>query len=532
MDTDCTYINYKDTNSFSDLVCDYIDDTKTLMPFYQFTPDKKGIKQAIDARKNTAINRLALVAALKEQYAFVHSSDAVSANIQSLLNQNTFTICTAHQPNLLTGYLYFFYKILHAIKMAEELNAEHPDLHFVPVYYMGSEDNDLEELGQFWFEGQQYIWDAAGQSGAVGRMNTEGLQLILQQLFKYFGPPGQNCTELIEALSEAYLKQKTIASATQYLVNSFFGQYGLVVLNPDEKQLKKIFAPIILDELLHQNAYPIVQKQSDLLAQNYKAQAFPRPINLFYLKDDIRSRIEKQDGKWIVLNSQIEFSEQEIIDEVNSYPERFSPNVILRGLFQETILPNICFIGGGSELAYWLQLKPLFEQYKVFYPALFLRQSVHIISKNSRELLRQTGFGIQDIFDAESNLTKRFLLQKNGATWDLHSEMQAIESSFMPLANNATKIDASLERAAAATIVKIKTQIKNLERKMYRAEKNKEAIAIAKIKRLKSASHPQGILQERIENFSTYYLQFGWRIFDEIKGHIRPFDNQFMIMST
>jgi bacillithiol synthase len=532
LDTDCTFINYKDTNSFSELVYDYIDNAKTLQPFYQFTADKKGIEEAIDARKNRAVNRPVLVEVLQEQYASTDAPDAVLANIQLLLHPNTYTICTAHQPNLLTGYLYFFYKILHAIKMAEVLKTEHPELNFVPVYYMGSEDNDLEELGQFWHQGQKYTWDAAGQTGAVGRMNTKSLALVLEKLFAYFGPPGKYCSALIETLSAAYLKQTTIAAATQYLVNSLFGHHGLVVLNPDNKKLKRLFAPIIMDELLHQKAYPIVHKQSALLAQNYTVQAFPRPINLFYLKDDMRARIEKQADKWVVLQSPIAFSEKEIIDEVNQHPDRFSPNVILRGLFQETILPNICFIGGGSELAYWLQLKPLFDHYNIFYPSLFLRQSVQIISPKSQELLQQTGFSVKDIFDTENNLIKRMLLQKKGPSWDLSAEAQSIESNFVELAARAKHLDASLEKAAAASITKIKKQLKNLEQKMYRAEKKKEATSIDQIIRLKSACQPNGIVQERIENFSGYYLQYGWRIFDEIKSHIRPFENQFMIIST
>lgn len=530
METDCTFINYRDTNSFSELVYDYLDGASTLNDFYRFAPNKKGIEEAISERKNAPVNRAILVEALQRQYEFINITNAVKNNIQSLLHQNTFTICTAHQPNLMTGYLYFFYKILHAVKMAESLNKEHPEMHFVPVYYMGSEDNDLEELGQFWYEGQKYQWDADGQKGAVGRMNTKSLNSLLEKLFKYFGPPGDNSSELINTISEAYLQHNTIATATQYLVNALFGTYGLVVLNPDDQQLKKLFTPIITDELLHQIAYPIVQKQSALLAERYKAQAFPRPINLFYLKNDIRERIEKQENKWVVNNTQIQFSEKEIIEEVNNFPERFSPNVILRGLFQETILPNICFIGGGSELAYWLQLKPLFEYYSVFYPAVFLRQSVQIISTQCQELIKQTSFTVKDIFDTENSLTKRLLLQKNGPSWNLDNELQSIENSIVPLASRANILDASLEKAAAAALARIRKQVKSLEQKMYRAAKRKEEISIAKIIRLKKLTHPNGSLQERVENFSTYYLQYGWCIFDEIKTQIKPFENKFMIV--
>src|SRR5690606_36563786 len=100
------------------------------------------------------------------------SEPKAEEHLAVLAEPTTFTVCTAHQPNLATGYLYFVYKILHAIKLAEALNAAHPEHRFVPVYYMGSEDADLDELGTFRYVGKKFVWDAGGQKGAVGRMDT------------------------------------------------------------------------------------------------------------------------------------------------------------------------------------------------------------------------------------------------------------------------------------------------------------------------------------------------------------------------
>ena len=210
-----TYLPYGETGYFSHLVTDYLSKHPDTLPFYRFSTDAEGLSQAINERAAYPVNRKVLRDTLTRQYASLAVQEKVAANIELLLQENTYTVCTAHQPNLLTGYLYFIYKILHAIKLAEELSAQHPDKNFVPVYYMGSEDNDIEELGTFRFRGEKYIWDGDGQSGAVGRMSTKGLKTLLKEVFRVFGPPGKNCDELENMITVAYLQHDTIGAATQ-----------------------------------------------------------------------------------------------------------------------------------------------------------------------------------------------------------------------------------------------------------------------------------------------------------------------------
>lgn len=525
-----SHISYEQTQSFSALVNDYIAAKPNLKDFFQYAADVTGVEAAIEGRKQYAVDRTLLVKVLLRQYKPLDTHPLVRENIESLHHSHTFTICTAHQPNLLTGYLYFFYKILHAISMSEQLNKRYPNQHFVPVYYMGSEDNDLDELGQFNFETNKYKWDADGQTGAVGRMDTKSLKPLFNELFRRMGPPGLHCDNLKDLLTEAYLNHNTIGEATQFLVNQLFGQYGLVIVNPDDAELKKIFLAVMKDDLLEHHALPIVSAQSEKLSAAYKAQAFPRAINLFYLKDNIRERIEQKETHWQVLNTDIQFSKDELLQELDSHPERFSPNVILRGLFQETILPNICFIGGGSELAYWLQLKPLFEYYNIFYPVIFLRQSVQIISEKDWHILCQLNLAIEDIFQPEQTLIQKIITQRKGVTWLLDEAKVDINKTLQRIATQATAIDKNLEQSAAAALAKMNKQMLVLEQKMYKAEKKKEQVLVDKIAKLKNSLMPKGILQERIENFLPYYLQEGFSIFDTIKTTIAPFENQFLII--
>ena len=525
-----TYVPYSETGYFSHLVIDYLNSHPDTKPFYLYEPDEYGLSQAINDRTKYPVNRKALVAILTSQYANLPKHDKTEENIRLLLKENTFTICTAHQPNLLTGYLYFIYKILHAIKLAEELSAQHPDKHFVPVYYMGSEDNDIEELGAFRFRGEKYLWDGSGQSGAVGRMDTAGLKPMLNELFKLFGPPGKNCDDLQALLTKAYLKHKTIAAATHYLVNELFGRFGLVVLNPDDATLKASFVPVMEDELLNQHSFPIITKQIEKLGEHYKIQAHPRAINLFYLKDQLRERIEKKDDKWVVVNTTIQWTQQEVIDELKQHPERFSPNVMLRGLYQETILPNVAFIGGGAEVAYWLQLKPLFEYYKVFFPSVHLRQSVLWIGITQSKLRKQLELSVPDIFKPELELVRDYISKHSTDQWQTQDETIAIEKILQSLKQKATGIDPTLRSSAEAALTRMRYQLTVLEKKMLRAEKKKMQTPLLRITRLKNVLFPANSLQERVENFSEYYLQYGSSFLDMVKDGIIPLKKEFLVV--
>jgi bacillithiol biosynthesis cysteine-adding enzyme BshC len=483
------------------------------------------------ARTNYHVSRELLVRTLNDQYKGLEKEPKLAHNIGLLLNENTFTVCTAHQPNLLTGYLYFIYKIVHAIRLADDLNKEFPHKNFVPVYYMGSEDNDLEELGTFRYNGKKFVWDGAGQRGAVGRMQTESLKPLLEELFKQLGPPGPHCQELQKMLENAYLNHETITDATRYLVNELFGRYGLIVMDPDNRELKRQFTEVMKDDLLQHTAYNIVTKQIGGLAEHYKVQAHPRPINLFYLKDDVRERIEKTGESWMVINTEIKWTEKELIMELEQYPERFSPNVILRGLYQESILPNVAFIGGGAEVAYWLQLKTLFEHYNVFYPSIHLRQSVMWVGKKENTLMEQEGLSVSDVFRAESELIHQYLLKHGEDDWQTEKEMSVIEQTLGELKRKATALDPTLRASAEATLAKIRHQVYALEKKMLRAEKHKMQTRLMKLSKLKALLFPGNGLQERVENFMGFYLQYGREYIDILKENMQPMRHEFLVVT-
>ena len=526
-----THIPYADTHSFSGLVTAYLGNVTSLQPFYHFKADETGINAAIESRTGFKTDRATLVNVLEKQYTDLPEMTAVQHNIRLLANEDTFTICTAHQPNLGTGYLYFTYKILHAVKLARDLKAQYPDKDFVPVYYIGSEDNDLEELGTFRYGGQKFVWDADGQTGAVGRMNTASLKPLLDELFAILGPPGVHLDNLKEILAAAYLQHDTIARATQYLVHRLFGSYGLIALNADDADLKQAFIPVMESDLLLHEANKIVADTAEALQKaGYTSQAYPRPINLFYLKDDIRERIETDGTTWKVVGKDIHWNREDLLKELNTHPERFSPNVILRGLYQETILPNIAFIGGGSEVAYWLQLQDVFKHYKVFYPVVLLRQSVLWINEREAALRKKTGLGLPDLFLPESDIIKRFVKEHTTKDCSTGMEQAGFEEILSDLRTKAAAITPTLRSSTDAVIAKIRYQLQVLEKKMLRAEKRNMSTRLDQISRLKAALFPNHSLQERVENFMPFYLQYGSTFFDDLLQAMQPFPAAFLVL--
>src|ERR1700733_6745342 len=224
MDWIPTHVPYRQTGYFSRIITGYLDKAGSLSSFYTHPVSAEGIEAAIRARKAFPVShRQVLVRALEEQYKDVAPAPRVKENILHLGKENTFTVVTAHQPAIFTGHLYFIYKILHTIRLADELSKQDPDRHFVPVFYMGSEDADLDELGHVYLGGEKLSWDTK-QTGAVGRMKTKGLDKLYYRIEGELAvqPYGR---ELMALLKAAYLESPDIQTATFRLLHSLFAEY-------------------------------------------------------------------------------------------------------------------------------------------------------------------------------------------------------------------------------------------------------------------------------------------------------------------
>jgi bacillithiol biosynthesis cysteine-adding enzyme BshC len=529
LDCKTELISYADTGYFSSLILDYLKEDIRLKPFYQYSPINPDFEEIIKQRKQFPTDRELLVRELKLQYKGIEISDKVSQNIQLLNDQNTFSVCTAHQPNLFTGYLYFVYKILHTIKLAEYLKEKYPSYHFVPVYYMGSEDNDLEELGTVHTGDHTYRWQTK-QRGAVGRMRTDDLKPMIEEVTQHLGT-NEYARKITEIIKAAYLEHADIQSATAHLVNALFGEYGLITIIADTPGFKKAILPAMKEDIFNETPFKIVSAVTGKISKYYHAQATPREINLFYLDDQLRERIVKEENNWHVLNTEIRFSRDQLESELESHPERFSPNVILRGILQETILPNIIFIGGGGELSYWMELKELFKHFKVPYPLLMLRCSALWVDSKSMQRLKKVRLGPKDLFLDTETLINNFVENNTQQQLVLKDEYEQIEKLYTVLDKKAAGIDVTLRASAAAEKKKSLISIGKLEHKFLRAEKKKFAWQTELIRNVKNELFPHHHLQERWENLLPFYATYGHGFMETIYRQLDPLNKAFTIIT-
>ncbi|HVW15415.1 MAG TPA: bacillithiol biosynthesis cysteine-adding enzyme BshC [Mucilaginibacter sp.] len=527
-------IDYKDTGFFSQTVIDYLEDKPELRPFYNQRPDFAGFKNIIANRQVTADREL-LAEVLTEQYKVISDfgfriSELVESNVSFLKSSDTFTVTTGHQLNIFAGPSYFIYKIVTAIKLARQLKEQFPDKNFVPVYWMASEDHDFAEINYTNIGGKKVHWWYEA-SGATGRINPDTMR---QALNEYKGVLGleHHGKELADIVEKAYAGFDKLADATRYLVNALFGRYGLVIIDADDHRLKQQFSQIIEQDIIDEHSFKNISATNDKLERlGVHVQVNPREINFFYLTDGLRERIVFEDGFYKVLNTDISLTKEELQKQIGEHPERFSPNVVMRPLYQEYILPNIAYIGGGAEVVYWLELKSNFEHYEVDFPILILRNSGLIIPKKSASKIARIELAPVDLFKPTDQVKNDWIKKHSEHELSLNEEWAELKQAFEKIRSRSSKIDPTLTQSVGAVEARLEHAIKRLEKKLIRAEKQNYQTRLEQIDQIKCELFPKDSLQERTENFGLFYVRWGQEFIDELIRHFEPLEFKFTVLA-
>ena len=503
-----------------------------MVSFYHRFPNLENFKLQLEEKALAFEDhcRTTLVKQLKKQYTTFNISEATLQNIESLKKESTFTITTGHQLNLFTGPLYFLYKIISVINLSEQLQEKYPNYHFVPVYWMATEDHDFDEINYFNFNGKKISWERKS-GGAVGELSTEGLEKVFETITEYLGT-SPNAKQLLELFQESYLKHENLADATRNLANELFKEYGLVIIDGNDAQLKKIFIPYAEKELRGNLSFHKVTKTTQkLIGTGYSEQVHPREINLFYLKQGLRERIIEKEGTFNVNNTEISFTKSEILLELEKHPERFSPNALLRPLYQEVILPNLCYVGGGGELAYWFQLKDYFDAVEVPFPLLLLRNSALMVPQKISEKLQKLEVSISELFKKQHELESWYTKKISEIEIDFSKQKVHLQNQFKELYELAQQTDASFIGAVGAQEKKQLNGLNNLEKRLLKAQKRKLVDQLERLTNIQDELFPKGSLQERSLNFSELYLEYGDILISVLKKELDPLQNEFTVIS-
>jgi bacillithiol biosynthesis cysteine-adding enzyme BshC len=522
-------IPFTDIHELSSRDVAYASRDERLRPFFQYDTTIEAFAQVIADKSKTPIDRQALVTALRDQYSQLAESAQANTQIERLGESNTFTIITAHQPSLFTGPLYFIIKICSTINLARQLNERYPKQHFVPVFITGGEDHDFEEINHLHLFGKTLEWQNE-ESGAVGQMSTDSLAAPLAELKEILGD-SEKAQSVFTELKNAYTRHDKYGMATVDYVHSLFAEEGLVVMDMNKPSLKRLFVPIMKQELLEQPSQAFIEKaQAALEAAGFSGQAHARDINLFYLRDGIRERIILENGLYQVLNTDYGFTQEELLAELEAHPEFFSPNVIMRPLYQELVMPNLAYIGGGGELAYWLERKEQFAHFGLNFPMLIRRNSLLWLDSGTVKRMDKLDLSVADLFIETEALLKKFVNSQTDNELTIQEEKQQLEALFSSIAQKARDIDPTLAKAIEAEYTRQAKSVDNLEGRLMRAEKQKHENALNQIRKLKEKLFPGNGLQERYDNFLAFYVRYGRSFFDTLIEVLDPLADGFVVV--
>lgn len=523
-------ISLTDTGLLPPITVDYINQKSSLSTFYKYVPQIESFDEAIKNKNFNDGTRGVLVEVLLQQYAAsgIELNDYTKAQIEKLKDNTTFTVTTGHQLALFTGPLYFIYKILTIINLAEQLKQQYPNQHFVPVFWMASEDHDFEEISSIQLFGQQVKWQKDSENKPVGRITNDGITNLIDEIAGILGERQQS-KNWIALLRECYSAEGNLSQATRHLVYELFKEDGLVIIDADDKDLKKQLQPIIEKDVLEQTSFLAINETNRLLEETYKLQINGREINFFYLHPELGRKLIKQVGNSYKLqDSAVVFTKDEMAYQIANHPELFSPNVVLRPVYQELILPNLAYIGGPAEVAYWLQLKNVFDAYHIAYPVLMQRNSFLLLNKSINDKIGKMGLNLKDLFLSDSELADLFLQKQSPS--NLTETVAKVDTLLQSIIDEIKNVDPIGGKEALHLKLENKKQLGGILKSFKKASQQKQEENIIKLLKLKEKIFPSGVFQERLENIMMYDLNPATSFIAKVKQSANAFDSSLHII--
>ncbi|WNJ18082.1 bacillithiol biosynthesis cysteine-adding enzyme BshC [Pontibacter sp. G13] len=500
---------------------DYLSGAQSLSPFYQYAVQNPDFKQVIADKSKQDVDRETLVSVIRQQYEGLETSELTQRNIDLLLQPSTFTITTGHQLCLMGGPMFTTYKVLSTIKLAEQLSSAMGDFQVVPIFWIHTEDHDFEEINHFFQSfGAKKTYRGAFEGMVGNHILTEEILDLLPE-------------DLDESLKEAFKPGRTLADAYRRFMNELFGKYGIVMLDASDARLKATFAPVLRAELREMAGFQAVNQTSgQMAAAGYPLQISPREVNLFYLDETGRNRIVPENGHFSVLNREYHWDHGQWEQLIEDEPNRFSPNVSLRPLYQEWILPNLAYIGGWGELSYWLQLRGIFERFEVNFPVLLPRFNATLFTAEQAQAWKELGFEWEDIRQPLHKLYDQYLPK----VWD-SQVFDEMETQIVELLGQFTdyidqEISPTLARSGDALKTKNVKYLQNLRKKAGKVFRANNREPFERIEEVKSQVQPDGLVQERLLGLLGFEGYTPQNIVDFVYPHVDPlnFEHQFLVL--
>ncbi len=460
----------------------------------------------LNVNKNQPFNskiRAVVHQAFLNQYSNFELSQKESRNITLFSEEGTYTITTGHQLILLGGPMFFYTKIKDVIKLAKQASTnENPVL---PIFWMASEDHDYEEISSVDLFGKK-ISCPGENKGPVGRIDKTHFESFLIEVNHILGE-GAEFSRIKQIINNAFISGENLSQITRRLVRELFKEEGLLILDADTKELKALFTEIIHKELFEQLTIKSSEKHINRLKSVYKVQVKPREINLFYIENGIRKRIVQTNEGFTTPDELLVWTNQEMKDLINFSPEKISPNVLLRPIYQELLLPNLAYVGGAGEIAYWLELKPVFNAFKVDFPIPLLRNSYFMISNKNADWLDENKIGLQTLFKDIDIQVNKLTKSLSSNILSFEEDFQFLKDFFLRLKLKGAEINPQLEKVVNGEEIRANSALKNVEKRFVNAEKKNREQELSKLKNITNKLFPFGKPMERVNSYIPFLVK-------------------------
>ena len=538
------YISFSELPGNHNLFLDYLYEFENVKNFYKmdFRNKEEYIKIFKKAADSHADFRGQLSSILIDQYKNFNPSDKTRENISSLKDKNTLAVVTGQQLGIIGGPLYTFYKIMTAIKLSSYLTERYDDYKFVPVFWLEGDDHDFNEVRELNLvnDNNEVVKVAYGEEvledenkGSVGNLVfNDMLNSFYEDLEKNIRTT-EFTPALLEKIKSFYASGKTFMQSFKELIFWMFDEYGLVVFDPQDKRLKEHLKPVFKKEItdFRQHTEKLVNISAQL-EEVYHAQVKIRPVNLFYSNEEGRFLIEPVENEFRLRRKRKRFSYEELIDLIDKEPECFSPNVLLRPICQDYILPTAFYVGGPSEISYFAQVTPLYDFYNIEAPILYPRSSATIIEKNISTIIEKYDIDLAELFMDPEKLKQKVIdsISKVSVEETFGNASNEIEIIFDQLKEKLFEFDKTISDTSSKYKQKIFHHLNELKDKASEAQKRKHEITLRQIDKISSSVFPNSNLQEREINFiyfaNKYSVDIIKRIFEELT--INKFEHQII----
>ncbi|MCU7489881.1 MAG: bacillithiol biosynthesis cysteine-adding enzyme BshC [Ignavibacteria bacterium] len=517
------FVNFSDLPGQQNLFLDYMYEFESVKDFYHkdFRDTEAFRSHFAEVAGKKRNHRTLLSSILHDQYENLTPSKKTLENIDLLSSDKTLAVVTGQQLGLYGGPLYTFYKIITAIKLCSFLKDKYEAYRFVPVFWLEGDDHDFDEVRSANLIGESndvvnVVYNDGEPSevnrGSMGKLtfnssisqtNEEVNSILRDNDFK---------PRIMEKLKNYYKEGETFKSSFRKLLFDIFDEYGIIFFDPQDGRIKELLRPVFRQELenFSDHTKELVQISAEL-EEVYHAQVKVNPINLFYSDEDGRYLIEPADDDFRLKSKRKKILKHTIMEMLDSNPDKFSPNVLLRPICQDYILPTAFYVGGPGEISYFAQVIPLYKFYNVPQPVVYPRSSLTIVEKNIQKTIDKYSLRFNDFFNDKETLFENVI--KSISDMEFESEFQAcereIQQSLDKLKGKLLSIDKTLNDAVSKVNERVDQSLKILKDKTNEAQKKKHESTIRQLNKASNVLFPNGNFQERELSFIYFAHKYG-----------------------